>query len=613
MVLDRVWETEISPPKVRFYTRIKIFDTRAHDAAKVEILLPRGTRLTKLTGRTIHPDGKVFPLKSSDVYEVRHFVGRGKVLLKGKAFTMPAVVDGAIIEYGYEYKGARNTYFTRSTNYLQDTIPIERLSYAVKLDRRDSYASRLYCWKSFEVEGPKEEKGLFSKWVRWQVEKVPALKIEPFMPPMEAILPSIDVRLGRLSSWASIRRHMQRLLAPIHWKDRTFRRAAEGIIGNAATPAEKIDRIYRYLQEEGEAIFREVLASRGFDDVGAEEIMRFGMNLFFVSLLAEVGITADPVLVADQRRPALVETFPSANQFDGMISAVFRDGAYTFYDPSSSCPAGVLPWEVQGGKGMILGVDRRKGERGGTPIFPFPIAAPAENLLERRTFLRIGEDGSASAEIVEKHAGQHACNILDALSDLSPERRRRWMEERIRSRHPLARLTKFSADTEGRRIPKITYTASLGPYLERGGARRLLLPLFPLSYPQKNPFLSEERQTPVFFPFLDARGEKEIILIPPDFEVERFPDPIHFENEMGKLLLECRPGRRQITCRRLFVLKTRTIPPARYREVKAFFEAVARANRIRIILRKGGGNPAIGRGTENSIGSSSGGGHGGNG
>src|SRR5262245_13095069 len=83
-----------------FYHRIKILNEKGNRFADVEIVIPPEASLNDLKARTIHPDGKIIdftgkPFQKTDVNT------RGVKVL-AKAFAMPDVTVGRIIEYKYK-------------------------------------------------------------------------------------------------------------------------------------------------------------------------------------------------------------------------------------------------------------------------------------------------------------------------------------------------------------------------------------------------------------------------------------------------------------------------------------------------------------------------------
>ena len=84
----------------RVYRRIKILTEKGNKYADVEIVVPPGCHVQEVKARTIHPDGKTidFTGKPFDKVLVK---GNGFKFM-GKAFTLPEVTPGSIVEYRYK-------------------------------------------------------------------------------------------------------------------------------------------------------------------------------------------------------------------------------------------------------------------------------------------------------------------------------------------------------------------------------------------------------------------------------------------------------------------------------------------------------------------------------
>ena len=82
-----------------YYRRIKVLNEKGNRYADVEIVVPLEGAVSGLKARTIHPDGKVIEF-GGKVFQKVIMKGRGARIL-ARAFTMPDVTVGSIIEYKY--------------------------------------------------------------------------------------------------------------------------------------------------------------------------------------------------------------------------------------------------------------------------------------------------------------------------------------------------------------------------------------------------------------------------------------------------------------------------------------------------------------------------------
>src|SRR5262249_23629732 len=108
------------------YIRIKIFTNLGKEKyATVEVEEPRGRKITNVEGRTIKADGSIVELKKDGIFDRDLAKARG-VKVKGKAFTLPNVEVGDIIEYRYkEHRDNELAQYMRL--YYQRDLPIWRV------------------------------------------------------------------------------------------------------------------------------------------------------------------------------------------------------------------------------------------------------------------------------------------------------------------------------------------------------------------------------------------------------------------------------------------------------------------------------------------------------
>ena len=83
-----------------FYHRIKVLNEKGNRHADIEITIPPEGSISGLKARTIHPDGKIIEFAGKP-FQKTIIKSRGIKVL-AKAFTMPEVTVGSIIEYKYK-------------------------------------------------------------------------------------------------------------------------------------------------------------------------------------------------------------------------------------------------------------------------------------------------------------------------------------------------------------------------------------------------------------------------------------------------------------------------------------------------------------------------------
>jgi hypothetical protein len=102
---------------------IKIFDSRAHNFANVVVPYTTQSQIKLIRARTISADGNITVLKKNDIFDVNlypNFIFYSDQ--RAKIFTLPAVEDGAVLEYEYHITLSNHTF--GSIWSFQDEVPI---------------------------------------------------------------------------------------------------------------------------------------------------------------------------------------------------------------------------------------------------------------------------------------------------------------------------------------------------------------------------------------------------------------------------------------------------------------------------------------------------------
>jgi hypothetical protein len=95
------------------YKRIKVLTDAGRKEADVELPYNRnGFSISEISGRTVHPDGTVIPFEGKPFDKVL-IRGRG-IRIHVKAFTLPDVQVGSILDYRYSLPTATNSFLLLS-------------------------------------------------------------------------------------------------------------------------------------------------------------------------------------------------------------------------------------------------------------------------------------------------------------------------------------------------------------------------------------------------------------------------------------------------------------------------------------------------------------------
>jgi hypothetical protein len=358
------------------YIRIKIFSNSGRDSfSTVHLPYSGSTKISDISGRTIQPDGSILELSKDSIFDSDTSWGTFKD--KSKAFPMPGVMIGSIIEYRWRETRPYVLGY-QVLEFQQRNLPVRLVRYLVK---PTSELGAMLA-QSFQCPLPefvKESGGFY----RAEVKNMPALKSEPFTPPYNqqrawgllyyrknVLSPEQYWHEHGIQSYNWTRGHATAMAV-----NKEVKQLAAEITQGATKPEEKVDRLAAYCRSH--------LRNRDSRQVSAEERKDFKPNQSPADTLAQkIGTTWDirnafgALAVAAGFDARVVEAAARNNinfqpsfadsYFLGYLGwqpivAVHVGESWRLYDPASRYTGNMLPWWYQGVPALISDPRNRSG------------------------------------------------------------------------------------------------------------------------------------------------------------------------------------------------------------------------------------------------------------
>ncbi|MGM0545936.1 MAG: DUF3857 domain-containing protein [Bacteroidota bacterium] len=360
--------------------RLKIFDADKREASIIAIpyyFLDDMERITTVEAYTYLPSGERVALSEQDIRTV-NVNSRYNV----KEFAMPAVEDGAIIEYRYTIE--RQYIEELPDFYLSHEVPTANAKVAItypKYLRYDAYTENFDqpVHNDFVYQDTSSVPKVFTIpqpapiiTERWIARDIPPVK-------EEAYISSLDDYRGKIKFLMSefgiprqeLENNWQVVVARIRdktdpWEQINANQKARAVgdsIGKALdeTPKEEVqDSIYHFLNER--VNFSETHSS--FSETSAEQVLngessdQAAINQTLVAMLRGADIEANPVLISTRQAGKINADFPSFYQFNSMIvqseideEAYLMDAGFPYSQPD------LIPVETYGNRGLVLSQD----------------------------------------------------------------------------------------------------------------------------------------------------------------------------------------------------------------------------------------------------------------
>ena len=229
------------------YVRIKIYNQRGVESqSTVDLTWAGKSRILDIEARTIKPDGTIIKLDKDAIF-TKTIAKSRDIKMKGKSFTLPSVEPGSIIEYQYkEFRDDQWAHMLRLD--FQRDLPSWHVRYHLK--PAPGFVMQGQPFQAGHAKFQPEPGGYYMTEQR----DIPAFKQEPRMPPEAAVRPWLLIYYTRtrtgIQNESDVAKEWNRLSKELHksFKDEAkvkgdIKKAVPSIIGDAATPEEKLNRL----------------------------------------------------------------------------------------------------------------------------------------------------------------------------------------------------------------------------------------------------------------------------------------------------------------------------------------------------------------------------------
>ncbi|HEY1524907.1 MAG TPA: DUF3857 and transglutaminase domain-containing protein [Candidatus Angelobacter sp.] len=501
-----------------FYQRIKVLNEKGNRLADVEITIPPDGSISGLKARTIHPDGKIVEFTGKP-FQKTVIKARGIKVL-AKAFTMPDVTVGSIIEYKYkiDWPGIiTDNYWTiqHELYTVKESFRMKPYSGVLEGFEKGHQVAALYSHMPNNIK-PVQKGGGYEM----EVANMPAFESEGYMPPEEDLKP--QMRFFYIGPGASTAEKFWQE-AGRKWNDeaehfignrKEISQAAAEAIGNETDPEQKLRKLYaraqqiRNLTYERERTEQEQKKENLKVNQNAGDVLSRGtgdrddITRFFVALARSAGFEASIVRVGDRKNKFFDKGLLSKRQLDTEIAVVNQASKDIYLDPGTRfCPFGYLRWIRTSTMGIKL--DKKGG------VFVTAPGAGYDKATIRRTAeMALDGDGNLKGTITVKFEGGEALeHRLDELAT-DDAGKKKDLEDELQEWLPtgaIVKLTKVEG-WETSDTPLIAgFNVDMPGYASAAG-KRLLVPVYLFQARQMDAFKHVDRKSPSIFPMPLAKS-----------------------------------------------------------------------------------------------------------
>lgn len=507
--------------------------------------------------------------------------------------------------FGCEWTSEDRSVFTQFDWQFQERLPALLSRFTISLPPG---------WRAEGVtlNHSKIEPSITGSAYTWELRDLPYIENEPASPEVTTIAPRLAVSyfpppggkggIGKtFNDWRDVSRWLTELSDSQAGINDALAAKARQLTVNANTELDRIRAIGHYAQSVNYVAIQTGIGRGGgyrphsSIDVFAKSYgdCKDKANLMRAMLKA-IGIQSYLVSIYSGDPSFVREEWPSPQQFNHCIIAVkLADatqaatvinhpalGRLLIFDPTDdNTPVGDLPGHEQGSFALIVA-----GDAGA--LMRMPTTPPEANLLERRADVVLSPDGSITASVHEKAAGQSAVAQRGELRSRSRADYVKLIERWVTRGAEGARVSKVEPQdnsTEGGFGLDVNFTSASYGQVMQG---RLLVFKPAIVSRRESLFLTgATRKYPVVL-VSSAYAETVSVKLPSGFEVDELPDAVKLDTPFGTYATSYVVKDGQLQFNRSLIVRGATISVSDYPKVRAFYERIRVAEQSPVVLAR---------------------------
>ncbi len=596
-LLDTADITVQKDGSTRNVTRLttKILTDRARsEVGEVRIPYTAGEQtLTILFARTIRPDGSVATVKPDEIHDQAYGDGDTYTDARVKAFSMPALEPGAIVDYQYVIED-KNPYIPGGfwTGWYFGGLEPRMLSRLTITAPKDMALRE--SPSNVKTEGrlgvmTRTQKDLPNGTVQYTYEmrRIDPLNVEPLMPSPIGVLPQI--RVSTLRDWQDV--------ASLYWKlaqdrqvaDPEIKRITAEVTKGKTTPEEKAKAIFYYVEEKTRYVAKE-LGIGAIQPRPASQTCeyRYGdckdMATLLVAMCKEAGITAHPVLLRAGSKESIHGSLPSMDAFNHAIClAEIGDKKYWLDATAEICPFGEIPGGDRGADAFVI-----RGGKGAFEVIPPYTPDQNRQLLQAKLMLK--EDGSATGKITVSSTADSNMSLRSAFLNTPPEKHKQLAEALARSIAPNPRINSWTvSDYKNKDVPvTVSFDATFPSWAKRSGDL-LVFAARPEQNDGRNssPFGQDTIRILPITQEVAVLGESQLELtLPTGFTLLAPPSNADIKSDLGNYQRTVSVAGDRLTISVRGTDYRASVAPTRYSEVQSYFDNYLKASEESVVVKK---------------------------
>ncbi len=582
-------------PQERLYVRLKILTDEGRKYADVEIPYIKSVESVRgIEARTIRPDGTIARFDGT-VYEKPIVSARGVKLL-AKAFTMPDVEVGCIIEYRYSHSQQHGLVFDSHWILSQDLFT----RYAKFSLDPYPYFPLSWSWPRGLPEGSSEPKRERSGKIRLEARDVPAFVTEEFMPPENELKFRVDfIYLADAQPeknpavfWKTYGKRAFHNIENFVDKRAAMEKAVAQIVQPGDSAEVKLRKIYARTQQVRNESFerqrseQELERDKQSPAKSVEELWKRGsgdglqITWLFLALARAAGVPADPALVSTRDLYFFDPRMMNPGPLNSNLVIVKLNGQDLFLDPGIPfTPFGLLPWSETAVGALRLDKD------GGSWINT-PLPAPSDSRLERKATLALTAAGTLEGKVTITFTGLEAAwRRLEERHEDDTDRKQ-FLEDQLRYDVPSGidvSLTN-TPDWASSDAPLVAEFHLKVPGWAAAAGQRQLVKVGLFGGAEERAFKHASRIQPLYFNFPYQRADDVTIDLPKGRHVTSTPKAHNIDLKVLSYKFAAENQEGGLHLKRDVSLNLSVLAVKFYPQLRDFFQSVRSGDEEQVVL-----------------------------
>ena len=561
------------------------------------------TKISYFRAWTMMANGGLMQVKDKEAAEISR--GEGFEVFsdrRAKIIKFPEATVGNVV--GYEYTQRQRPFLFETNWFFQGVMPTRFARLSLTLPAGWEFSN---YWVNIPDQKPVSENG--NQRV-WEVHDVPAIELEPEMPPYRAIAqrmgikyfpsnPALRQKASRtwdeLSAWDSSLVVNSRTASP------ALTQKVTELTAGVTDPLAQMKVLSAYMQRNIRYAAIEI-GIGGFQPHNAADVFthqygdckdkvtllstmlkQVGIDSYYVSIFTDRGVT-NPKYVSEFFNHMIMAIKLPDSVPDSGLYAVYKSPKYgrlLFFDPTAEyVPLGYLPWTEQDNYGLIIGPD-------GGEIAQLPLAAPMSNRLLRMATLKLGPTGGLSGEVNELRFGGLAETSRAQFLRVAPADRQKIVERFLGSSLSNFSLLGASVGNLEKYDENLTlnYKFSADAYAQSAGDLLILRPRV-MGGKGSNILAGKKRLYPIEFDEASRQDDIFDITLPAGYVVDELPKPVDASCPYATYKSEVTMNGNVLRYKRTYTITDVMVPTEHLDEVREFFRAIDADEKASAVLRR---------------------------